>query len=152
MTEPAIYEHYRPAEGTLPAGIYRVVGTTEDDVKLLHVGDADGHRINTGKLHTVSDEAFDCFERAENPDGNRPLGETLAAPVVASYWGLRAFLGQLVANPVPSVVALFLIGAGVFGEGRLSVPALLIDVSSILGILLLVYAGSGRLSAHPDSG
>lgn len=152
MPEPALYAHYRPAEGDLPAGVYRVVGATEDDVTLLRVGDADGRRVNTGEVYAVPTDEVDSFERVENPDGNRPLGETLTAPIVAGYWGLRAFLGQLVANPVPSVVALFLIGAGVFGEGRLSVPALLIDVSSILGILLLVYAGSGRLSARPDSG
>lgn len=152
MSEPALYEHYRPPEGTLSAGVYRVVGTTEDDVTLLRVGDADGRRINTGEVHTVSAEAFDGFERAENPDGNRPLGETVTAPLLSGYWGLRAFLGQLVANPVPAVVALSLIGAGVFGEGRLSAPALLLDISGLVGVLLLVYTGSGRLSAQADSG
>lgn len=148
MTESAIYDHYRPAGGDYPQGIYRVVGTTEEAVTVLRVGDADGRRVHTGEVYTVPTAEFTAFEAAENPDGSRPLGATLVSSLGMGYWGLRAFLGQLAANPGPATVALVLIAAGLFGEGMLSVPAFLRDVAVLVGALLFVYAGSGRLSAQ----
>jgi len=148
MPEPAIYDHYRLIGGDYPQGIYRVVGTTEEAVTVLRVGDADGRRVNTGEVYAVPIAEFTTFETAENPDGNRSPGGAFRSSLKSGYWGLRAFLGQLAANPGPAAVALVLVAAGLFGEGRLSAPPLLLDVSVLVGSLLLVYAGSGRLSAQ----
>ena len=66
MVSPTIYDHYSASDTDYPDGIYRVVGTGEESVTLLQVGDADGQRVNTGKTITVSYNDLSNFESAEN--------------------------------------------------------------------------------------
>jgi hypothetical protein len=70
---PAVSDHYRASDGTagVDNGVYRVVGTADETVTLLRVGDADGRRVHTGEIETVEPDALTAFEPAENPDGNR---------------------------------------------------------------------------------
>ena len=77
MTSPSIQDHLSPTNTNYQNGIYLVVGTSEEDVTLLRVSDADGHRINTGEIITVSYTTLDEFVPAENLDGNRPLEDTV---------------------------------------------------------------------------
>ncbi|WP_254523410.1 hypothetical protein [Natrinema caseinilyticum] len=76
MRSLSIRDHVRPIEADRPDGIYRVVGTSREAVTLLRVGDADGRRVSTGEIVTVSADDLEGFDRAENPDGNRPLTST----------------------------------------------------------------------------
>jgi len=85
----AVSDHLRPTgdgpvDRNLPPGVYRVVGTPEDGVTLLRVADADGRRVHTGEVHTVTLSDLDDFEPAENPDENR----SLASSVVGQLDGL----------------------------------------------------------------
>ncbi len=77
--DPQPYDHYRPVDADYPEGVYRVVGTAgngggDDTVRLLEVSDADGRRVNTGRVLAVPREDLGGFEPAENPDaGFRPM-------------------------------------------------------------------------------
>ncbi|MEZ3114508.1 hypothetical protein RYH80_01025 [Halobaculum sp. MBLA0147] len=51
-----------------PAGVYRVVGRSDDAVTLLAVGDADGVRVHSGQIHRVSRERLRDFERVRAPE------------------------------------------------------------------------------------
>lgn len=78
MEEPSLYEHYRPTGGTTAPGVYRVVGTGED-VTLLRVTDAEGSRIHSGRVDTVSRRRLESeFTRAEDPDGSDRLPRALS--------------------------------------------------------------------------
>jgi hypothetical protein len=75
VTAPKPYTHYRaPGDSDVAAGVYRVVGTDEGTVRLLQVTDADGRRVNTGRVVTVDRTVLSAaFADAENPDaGFRP--------------------------------------------------------------------------------
>ena len=87
MGDPSVFDHVRPWDAPYEDGIYRVVGTADGSVTLLRVGDADGRRLNTGTIVTVEAAQLEGFEPAENPDGNRGLGESLLA--VPAGWGWR---------------------------------------------------------------
>ncbi|MFB6188866.1 MAG: hypothetical protein ABEI57_03195 [Halapricum sp.] len=126
-------------------GVYRVVGTSEGSVTLLRVGDADGRRINTGDITTVDRETFRAFESAENPDGNRSLATILARIPRTVYWQVRAFVGSLLARPLPSALALAILLVGVFGDGLLSLPEPAFDGLALVGIFALAFVASGRL-------
>ncbi|MFC6769633.1 hypothetical protein [Natrinema soli] len=145
MASLAVRDHVRPTDDDYPDGIYRVVGTNEGAVTLLRVGDADGRRVNTGEIVTVSDDDLEGFAPAENPDGNRPLGATVASNVKMGYWSLRAFGQQLVARPLPVAVAVVLVLVGFVGEGVAPVPEVVLTVAVIAGSLGLAFIGSGRL-------
>lgn len=72
MSDPQVYDHYRPAGADYADGVYRVVGTGPP-LTLVLVADADGNRINSGTVVRVPADEFDGFEPAENPDqGFRP--------------------------------------------------------------------------------
>lgn len=88
----AIGEHYRPVEATHPAGIYRVVGTS-NEVTLLQVANADGRRRHTGELIHVSAATIEeAFEPASDPDaGLRPIGR-IRNQLQGLYWSVRRFL------------------------------------------------------------
>jgi hypothetical protein len=143
MTVPSIGDHVRPA-GDYPAGIYRVVGTSDRGVALLRVGDADGRRVTTGELLTVDRDEFDGFEPAENPDGNRPFGDAVASKLEMGYWSLRAFGQQLAGRPLPAAIAGLLVVVGVVSEQIGALPEILRSVMILVGALGLAVIGSGR--------
>jgi hypothetical protein len=146
MDSLAIRDHCRPIDGDYPDGIYRVVGTGRDTVTLLRVGDADGRRINTGEIVTVSERELEAFEPAENPDGNRPLGAALASSLEMVYWRFRTFGGQLAAHPLSTIVAAALVAVGYVGDsgGPLSEPVA--SVVLFVGAIGLATVGSGYLN------
>lgn len=144
MSEPEVYEHYRPAGVEYPDGIYRVVGT-DGGVTLLRVGDATGQRVHTGDVLTVPDEEFEAFESAENPDGNRSVSDALTSTLATAYWGPRAVLRQLLAAPVPTATGVVLVLAGTLGEGVFPVPGVVLGGITLVGALVLAYVGSGQL-------
>lgn len=145
MIAPSVYDHYRTTDDDYTDGIYRVVGIGDEDVMLLRVGEKEGRRINTGELITVTREELDGFERAENPDGNRPLSKVIFSVPETAYWSVRAFAGQLTAHPLSAAVALGLVLAGSFGEGVLPLPDVVLGALILVGSLGLAYVGSGRL-------
>lgn len=89
MATPQPYDHVRvDADGPIPAGIYRVVGTGAE-VTLLQVGDSDGRRVTTGEVVHVAQTSVEQFETAENPDSGVSLGDVLA-PFKAWVEALRS--------------------------------------------------------------
>jgi len=127
--DPTVYDHLRSTDPDDDGSVYRVVGTDADGVTLLRVSDGDGRRAHTGEVITVPRDAFDAFETAGNPDGNRSVVATLRSAVSGGYWALRSS-GPLVATGVLLAVV------GTLGNvGLLSLPALVGDG--------LVFAGFG---------
>ncbi|WP_254547154.1 hypothetical protein [Halomarina pelagica] len=145
MYSPSTYDHYRPIDADYREGTYRVVGTTNEAVTLLRVGNAEGQRANTGEVITVSVDEFDRFEPAENPDGNRPLGATVASALEMSYWSLRVLIEQSISHPFPAMIAVAFVLIGSFGEHLIPVPEVVQGVLIVIGGLGLAYVGSGRL-------
>jgi len=151
--EPTVGDHLRPAADDehdsagpdVPDGVYRVVGTPDDRVTLLRVGDADGRRVHSGTVVAVDHDAVAGFVPAENPDGNRSLGGTVASLGRSMYWSIRAFVGSLAARPVPAAAALAILLLGRFGEPLLGLSDRLQGVLVVVGALALAYVGSGRL-------
>ncbi|MFC7141270.1 hypothetical protein ACFQMA_15700 [Halosimplex aquaticum] len=139
----SVYDHLR-STGAGPAdeGVYRVVGTDDEHVTLLRVGDADGRRVNTGEVLTVDRDALDGFEPTDNPDGNRPAGETVSGFLRDFVWQLRAFAGGLRSRPLASLAALALVVVGHQGHRVLSVPELWLTAVYFLGVLGVVYLGA----------
>jgi hypothetical protein len=142
MASPSVFDHVSSDETDHPDGIYRVVGTSDDGVTLLRVGDADGRRRNTGVLLTVGDDEFERFDAAGNPDGNRPAGVAVTSAAMAAYWSGRILIGRLADRPRSVVVAVALVSLGVVGNGT-SVPDPVVDILLIGGVLVLAYAGRG---------
>lgn len=62
---------------------------------------------------------------------------------IASYWSARMLVQQLVAHPILAAVAVVLVLAGSFGEGIFPLPAAGFDLLTLIGVLGLVYVGSG---------
>ncbi len=145
MASLSVRDHIRPTTGDYPDGIYRVVGTGDEYATLLRVGDADGRRVTTGEVVTVTDDDLEAFEPADNPDGNRPLGATVASNVEMGYWSLRAFGQQLAARPLPATVSVVLVLIGFVGEGIVPVPEIVLTGAVVAGSLGLAFVGSGRL-------
>ncbi|WP_135366205.1 hypothetical protein [Halosimplex halophilum] len=151
--DPSVYDHVRVPGGSgasvsddadtdLAPGVYRVVGTADSSVTLLRVGDADGHRVNTGEVATVDRDALTGFEPADNPDGNRPLGEKARRFAESVVWNLRAFVAGLLARPALAVVALALVVVGHQGHRVLSVPESWLTAVYFLGVFAVVYLGA----------
>jgi hypothetical protein len=145
MTAPSVYDHYRTTDEGYEDGIYRVVGTDDETVTLLRVGDGNGRRVSTGELITVSQDELDGFEKAENPDGNRSFGEVITSIPETAYWSVRVFVKELAAHPLPATVALGLVLIGSLGEGIVPVPDIGLGALILVGSLGLAYIGSGRL-------
>jgi hypothetical protein len=141
----SVSDHLAPTTADRPAGVYRVVGTAEETVTLLRVGDAEGRRVHTGEVVTVPRSNLSGFESAANPDGNVPATAAIASPVRMAGWSVRAFLGQVQSHPVPAGVALALVAAGWYGGRVPVVPDGVAVVVTLLGSLGLAYVGSGRL-------
>jgi hypothetical protein len=75
VVDPEPYTHYRAGGGApVERGVYRVVGTDDERVRLLYVADAEGNRETTGRVVSVErTELLDSFADAANPDaGVRP--------------------------------------------------------------------------------
>lgn len=144
MSEPSVYDHYRPTDTPYADGIYRVVGT-DDGVTLLRVADAGGRRVNTGELLTADADAFEGFVPAANPDDDRSMGAVVASTVEAAYWSVRVFGRQVAANPVPSAVAAAFVLAGIVGDQFVRLPDAAFGASIVVGSLGLAYVGGGRL-------
>ncbi|MFB6178483.1 MAG: hypothetical protein ABEI77_02015 [Halorientalis sp.] len=144
MATPSVYDHLRPTGDEIPDGIYRVVGTSDETVTLLRVGDHDERRVSTGEVVTVDRGDLDSFESAANPDGNRPVGAVVAAVSQQIYWSFRAFGQQLARHPLATAIAVALFGLGTVGASYLPIPAVVaVLLTAIGGGLSLV--GSGRL-------
>ena len=145
MTNPDLYEHFKPMDVDVSDGVYRVVGRDEEAVTLLRVADADERRTHTGEVVTVPIDEFTGFTPAENPDGNRPVGEILTSNLERGYWSIRVFIQQLASNPLPTLGAIALVLAGVFGDRIFSLPDVVFGGMILPGSLGLAYVGSGRL-------
>ena len=145
MSSPSVYDHYSPADTGYPDGTYRVVGTGDEGVTLLRVGDADGQRVNTGEIVTVSYDEFERFNAAENPDGNRPLGAAVRSRGEMIYWSIQVFSQELITHPLLTLVAIVVILVGNFGERIVPLPDIVYGLLIIIGALGLAYIGSGRL-------
>lgn len=145
MSHPSPYDHLRPTDEEYRTGVYRVVGTDDESVTLLRVGDGDGRRVNTGELVTVSAAELDGFEPAANPDGNRPLAAALVSIPESLYWSLRAFVGQLLGNPLGTFAAIALLTLGNAGGRFVDLPDSVSTALVIAGAVLLALVGSGRL-------
>jgi hypothetical protein len=129
-----------------PEGVYRVVGRSADAVTLLRVADPDGTRRHTGELVTVPTADLDDFVVADSPERERtPLGVLVSVSADAS-WSVRAFGQQLRAHPVPTALGGALVFVGLVGERLLPLPDPVQSGLLLLGCLVLVSVGSGRLS------
>ncbi|AAV47650.1 unknown [Haloarcula marismortui ATCC 43049] len=141
----AVGDHVRPTEAgrdsRVPAGVYRVVGTDEDAVTLLVVGDAAGRRVHTGEIVTVACEELDTFELAENPDASRSLATRILSQLAGLRWSLWLFWRSIRSKPISGTTAITLLLVGTFGEGILPVSETVLTVLVLLGTLLLVYLG-----------
>lgn len=144
MRSPSPFDHVRPADGDYRDGIYRVVGTSDDAVTLLRVADADGRRRHTGDVIAVPQEELEGFDRAENPDGNSSPARNVASALEASYWSLRTFARELVANPVPTALFASVLLAGSLELEPVALPDGVHGVLVLAGSLGLAYVGSGR--------
>ncbi|MFB6103258.1 MAG: hypothetical protein ABEJ73_11935 [Haloplanus sp.] len=145
MPSPEPYDHVTLTDTGHPDGIYRVVGTNDGTVTLLHVADGDGCRINTGELVTVSADEFERVDPAGIPTVDRSFGGTAVGALGRGYGSLRAFGAQLAAHPLPSSVAAFLVVVGVGGDRLGSVPDLALGGLILVGSLGLAYIGGGHL-------
>ena len=141
----AVGDHVRPTEAgresRVPDGVYRVVGTDEDSVTLLVVGDAAGHRVHTGEVVTVALETLTGFEPAENPDANRSLTTRVIAQLDGLRWSLWLLWRSIRSRPLPGTTAITLLLIGAFGEGIVPVSESVLTGLFLLGTLLLVYLG-----------
>jgi hypothetical protein len=146
MTTPAVAEFLRPTStADHPAGVYRVVGTREQSVTLLRVGDSDGTRIVTGEVVTVDRDDLAGFEPADEPERDRSVAESVVAAVEHVYWSLRAFGQQLARHPLASTVTLAVVAVAFVGESVLPFPNAVFSGLAIVGGLGLALLGSGRL-------
>jgi hypothetical protein len=141
-TDPAVYDHLRPNEADVDPGVYRVVGTPDETVTLLRVGDANGRRVNTGAVVQIDRAALAGFEPADNPDGNRSASENVGGFLSDFGWQIRTFVGDLRANPVASLVAVALLVVGNQGDRLLSGPDPAFTAVYFLGVFALVYLGA----------
>jgi len=137
-----VYDHLRAVDADVPAGVYRVVGVAPESVTLVRVGDSDGRRVHTGEVVTV-DVPLAGFERADDPDRNRPVGAVIRSALSGLYWSVRAFGSSLLAHPLASALALTLLVAGSVVERALPDPAPIVLV--VAGTLALAYVGGGHL-------
>ncbi len=145
MQSLSVRDHVRPVDGDYPDGIYRVVGTGDDAVTLLRVGDADDRRVNTGEIVTVDAADLEAFEPAENPDGNRPLGPTVVSSLEMLPWRFRAFGRQLTAHPIPAAAAAALVAVGYVGDSVGPLSAAVASVVLFVGVVGLALVGGGYL-------
>jgi hypothetical protein len=144
----AVGDHVSPTTGDLAPGVYRVVGTDEERLTLLRVGDAEGHRVVTGQLHRVPRGNLDGFVSTTPPTAPGGPEAALVDAAEAGYWSVRVFVSELLAHPIASAAALAVVVIGWFGVGSAlatSLSPLVRAVALFVGSLGLAYVGSGRL-------
>jgi hypothetical protein len=61
------------------------------------------------------------------------------------YWSVRAFLEELAARPLASLVAFAFVVAGTFGDSTVPLPEPVFGAAVVVGTLALAAVGSGRL-------
>jgi hypothetical protein len=140
-----VYDHVRLTVTDHPDGVYRVVGTTDETVTLLRVGDPDGRRIHTGEVSAVDRAALDDAEPADNPDDSWAITPFLTGLPKSIYWQLRTFVLTLAANPIPTAIALALLVIGSLEDPGIALPEPLSTAFVFAGAFGLVYVGGGRL-------
>lgn len=140
LDDLAVYDHVRPADDApVEAGVYRVVGTSDEGVALLRVTDADGRRRHTGEVVTVERDARAGFEAAENPDENRSLAAAVRSQVQGLWWTLRLVGGTVVERPLAGGTALALVTAGLAADRVHPMPDLVEAVLILVGGFSLLY-------------
>ena len=144
MPSVSPYDHLVTADTGHPDGIYRVVGRAEDGVVVLRVADAEGRRVHEGEVRRLDADELDGFEPAANPDGDRSALAAFSSPATL-YWSVRAFVDQLRAHPVASLLSLAVLSVGTLGGAALPLGEAWLDGLLVLGGLGLAYVGSGRL-------
>lgn len=140
-----VYDHVRPTDSNITPGVYRVVGTAEDTVTLLRVGDETGRRVHTGDVVTVDRDTLSAFEPADNPDDGWAIVPLLAGLPRSLYWQLRTFALTLASHPIPAAVALAVLLIGSLEDPGIALPDPLSTVFVFAGAFGLAYVGSGRL-------
>jgi hypothetical protein len=141
----SVSDHLAPTTADRLDGVYRVVGTDEDAVTLLRVGDAEGRRVHTGEVVTVPRAHLTGFEPVATPDESVPARAAVASTVRMAGWSVRAFLAQVRSHPGPAGVALALVTVGWYGGRFPGIPDAVAGVAILLGSLGVAYVGSGRL-------
>ena len=141
----SLYDHVEVPNSDHSAGIYRVVGTTDDTVTLLHVADADGRRIHPGRTVSVSHDTYQQLPTASNPDGGGSITDLLASLPATGYWAVRGSARQLSASPLRTLLAVAAVAVGALGPRALPVSPLVLDGLLLGGILALVVIGEGRV-------
>lgn len=145
MESVTVSDHLSADDADYPDGIYRVVGTSGDDITALRVGDADGRRTHTGEVVTIEADDLEGFVAAENPDRSRSVTARVSALPSTAYWSARAFASRLRARPGPTAVAVALFLAGTVGDPVVPAPEPVLDAMVLIGGLGLAAIGSGRL-------
>ncbi|EMA34976.1 hypothetical protein [Haloarcula japonica] len=137
--------HVRPTaagpDSRVPDGVYRIVGTDDDSVTLLLVGDAAGRRVHTGEVVTVARGDLDTLEPAENPDARRSFATRIISQLDGLQWSLWLRWHSIRSRPVPGMAAITLLLVGAFGEGILPVSERVLTGLFLLGALLLFSLG-----------
>ncbi|ERH00818.1 MAG: hypothetical protein J07HN6_02447 [Halonotius sp. J07HN6] len=141
----SIYDHVEVRDSDHPDGVYRVVGTTADTVTLLHVADADGRRLHSGRTVSVSHSTYEELPSASNPDDGGSITDVLTSLPATGYWAVRGSARQLAASPVRTLLAVAAVVVGAVGPRALSVSPLVLDGLLLGGILGLVLIGEGRV-------
>jgi hypothetical protein len=140
-----VYDHVRPATTDLPDGVYRVVGTADETVTLLRVGDESGRRVYTGEVSTVDRSVLLGAEPADNPDDGWAITPLLTGLPKSMYWSLRTFVLTLASHPIPAAVAFALLIVGSLEDPGIALPEPLSTALLFAGAFGLAYVGSGRL-------
>jgi hypothetical protein len=115
---PAVSEQYRPTNGAAEDGVYRVVGTDDDSVTLLQVGDEDGRRVHTGDVTAVSRATFDEeFTPAADPESGGRLSRAVAGVGVGFVAvAVLSWADVLVTPAPPGTLAALGLGLLLFGR------------------------------------
>ncbi|NHN40863.1 hypothetical protein G9C85_04340 [Halorubellus sp. JP-L1] len=79
-----------PADATVQAGVYRVVGTPGDALVCLRVTDENGRRTHTGDLVRVGADAASDLVPASAP--RRTVVGFLKNQIEGPYWMVRSLL------------------------------------------------------------
>jgi hypothetical protein len=120
-----VYDHVRATDDAdVAPGVYRVVGTPDDALTLLRVGDADGQRQHTGDVVSVPRSQWSTLEPAENPDGNRSVSAAVRSQLQGLFWTVRLLGRTVVERPLPAIPALALVVVGLFGDPFVPIPPL----------------------------
>lgn len=141
-SEPSPGDHYRAnGEGSLPPGYYRVVGRDGERVTLLHVGDAEGRRRNTGRVESVDRSGLAALDAAGAPKSGSLAG---ARGVLEALWlSVRMVPGNLRDRPVQVLLAALILGGAAFGPAYVAAPAVVFEAADLLGALLFGAAAAG---------